>query len=58
MLLELRPTAVINTPLGDLLAQLTEAITSRPGCRSAIYRKYPCLPEDVQTIFIALPRKL
>ncbi len=31
MLLELRPTAVINTPLGDLLAQLTEAIASRTG---------------------------
>ena len=29
MLLELRPTALIETPLRDLLQQLTEAITSR-----------------------------
>ena len=31
MLIELRPAAMIHTPLGELLAQLTEAVTSRSG---------------------------
>jgi signal transduction histidine kinase len=49
MLLELRPTAVINTPLGDLLTQLAEAITSRSGLPFQLFiEQIPILPENVQ----------
>jgi signal transduction histidine kinase len=52
MLLELRPGAVIHTPLGDLLAQLTEAIASRSGVPFQLYiEQIPPLPEKVQTAF-------
>lgn len=50
MLLELRPAAVINTPLSELLAQLTEATTSRSGLPIQLFiEQIPCLPDDVQT---------
>ncbi|MGW8226536.1 MAG: 7TM diverse intracellular signaling domain-containing protein, partial [Anaerolineales bacterium] len=50
MLLELRPKAVVKTPLGDLLGQLTEATSSRSGLQFQLYiEKIPPLPEDVQT---------
>lgn len=50
MLLELRPSAVIKTPLDQLLAQLTEAITSRSGLPFTLYiEQIPTLPEGVHT---------
>ncbi len=58
MLLELRPTAVINTPLGDLLAQLTEAIASRSGLPFRLYiEQIPPLPENVQINFYRIAQE-
>jgi signal transduction histidine kinase/PAS domain-containing protein len=52
MLLELRPAALIKTPLSDLLAQLTEAITSRTGLPFQLFiEKTPSLPEGVHIAF-------
>jgi NarL family two-component system sensor histidine kinase LiaS len=52
MLLELRPAALIKTPLSDLLAQLTEAITSRTGLPFQLFiEKTPPLPEGVHVSF-------
>jgi PAS domain S-box-containing protein len=49
MLLELRPAAVVNTPMGDLLAQLAEAVTSRTGLSfQLLVEQIPPLPENVQ----------
>jgi PAS domain S-box-containing protein len=51
-LLELRTEAIIKTPLGELIAQLTEAVTSR---RLLPYQlsigEIPTLPEVVHTTF-------
>ena len=58
MLLELRPTAVINTPMGDLLAQLTEAIASRTGLPFQLYiEQIPAFPQDVQTTFYRIAQE-
>ena len=58
MLLELRPSAVINTPLGELLAQLTEAITSRTGLPFQLFiEQIPTLPEDVHTSFYRIAQE-
>jgi signal transduction histidine kinase len=58
MLLELRPSAVVNTPLGELLAQLTEAITSRSGLPFQLFiEKTPSLPEEVQTNFYRIAQE-
>jgi PAS domain S-box-containing protein len=52
MLLELRPSALIKTPLSDLLAQLTEAITGRTGLPFQLFIEHiPSLPEDVHICF-------
>ena len=52
ILIELRPSAVINTPLGELLAQLTEAVTSRSGLPFQLFiEKIPLLPDEVQICF-------
>jgi len=48
LLLELRPSAVIKTPLSDLLAQLTEAVTCRNNLPFQLFvEQIPILPEDV-----------
>ena len=58
MLLELRPAAVINTPLDELLAQLTEAITSRSGLPFHLFiEKIPSLPENVQTSYYRIAQE-
>ena len=58
MLLELRPSAVIKTPLGELLAQLTEAVTSRSGLPFQIFiEQIPMLPEDVHTSFYRIAQE-
>jgi signal transduction histidine kinase len=52
MLLELRPAALIKTPLSDLLSQLTEAVTSRTGLPFELFiEKTPPLPEEVHIAF-------
>jgi PAS domain S-box-containing protein len=49
LLLELRPTALIETALGDLLNQLAEAIASRAMLRVTLaIETHPSLPPDVQ----------
>ncbi len=51
-LIELRPSALINTPLSDLLTQLAEALTSRSGLSFQLFiEKNRTLPEDVQINF-------
>ncbi|NIV33331.1 MAG: hypothetical protein GWN58_28970, partial [Anaerolineae bacterium] len=51
-LLELRPTAVVETKLHDLLRQLTEAITSRVELQvSYEIEPSPALPPEVHITF-------
>jgi signal transduction histidine kinase len=58
MLLELRPSAVIKTPLGELLAQLTEAITARSGVPYQLFiEQVPTLPEEVHTSFYRIAQE-
>ncbi len=58
MLLELRPAAVTRTPLGELLAQLTEAITSRSGLPFQLFiEKIPHLPDEVHTSFYRIAQE-
>jgi signal transduction histidine kinase/PAS domain-containing protein len=58
MLIELRPSAVINTPLSELLAQLTEAITSRSGVPFQLFiEQIPLLPDDVQMNFYRIAQE-
>jgi signal transduction histidine kinase len=58
MLLELRPSAVTNAPLADLLAQLTEAIASRSGLPFRLYlEQIPALPDEVQTNFYRIAQE-
>ncbi len=58
MLLELRPSAVIKTPLGELLAQLTEAITARSGVPYQLFiEQVPTLPEQVHTSFYRITQE-
>jgi signal transduction histidine kinase len=58
MLLELRPSAVTNTPLSDLLAQLTEAIGIRSGISFQLFiEQIPSLPENVQTNFYRIAQE-
>jgi signal transduction histidine kinase len=58
MLLELRPSAVLNTPLGDLLAQLTEAVAIRSGLPFRLFiERIPPLPEDVQMNFYRIAQE-
>jgi len=50
LLLELRPTMVVNTPLAELLTQLTDAIKGRKKIDIALnlqVREEPALPPDV-----------
>jgi signal transduction histidine kinase/PAS domain-containing protein len=58
MLLELRPSSVIKTPLPELLAQLTEAITSRRELPFKLFiEQIPPLPEDVHTSFYRIAQE-
>jgi signal transduction histidine kinase len=58
LLLELRPASAIKTPLGELLAQLTEAITSRSGLPFQLFiEKIPPLPDDVHTSFYRIAQE-
>jgi PAS domain S-box-containing protein len=52
LLLELRPSALVETKLGDLLQQLTEAITSRAQLEVRLdVAPAPTLPPDVHVTF-------
>jgi signal transduction histidine kinase len=58
MLLELRPTAVVETRLSDLIRQLTDAMTGRVG----LLAKYniepsPNLPPDVHVTFYRIAQE-
>ncbi|MFN2188945.1 MAG: 7TM-DISM domain-containing protein [Candidatus Promineifilaceae bacterium] len=58
MLLELRPASVLKTPLPELLAQLTSAITGRIELPSKIFvQQIPTLPEDVHTSFYRIAQE-
>jgi PAS domain S-box-containing protein len=58
MLIELRPSAMIHTPLSDLLAQMTEAVTSRSGLPYQLsLEPIPPLPEEVQTVFYRIAQE-
>ncbi len=58
MLLELRPSALINTSLAELLTQLSEAITSRAGLPSKLsLHKISDLPADVHTNFYRIAQE-
>ena len=58
LLIELRPSAIVNTPLGDLLALLTEATASRSGLLFQLYLEHiPVLPEAVQTNFYRIAQE-
>ena len=52
LLLELRPTALLETKLDDLLRQLTEAITSRAQVSTLMHMEpSPLLPPEVHVTF-------
>jgi PAS domain S-box-containing protein len=58
MLLELRPTALIETPLRDLIQQLTEAITSRIQIEMALnLAAVPALPPEVHVNFYRITQE-
>jgi signal transduction histidine kinase len=58
MLLELRPSAVINTPLNDLILQLAEAVTSRSGLQFQLFiEKITPLPEEVHVNFYRIAQE-
>jgi signal transduction histidine kinase len=52
LLLELRPTALVETKLDDLLLRLTQAVTSRAQLPITVnLEPSPTLPPDVQVTF-------
>ena len=58
MLLELRPSALIDTPLSDLLVQLATATTSRSGLPFKLFiEQIPSLPENVQINFYRITQE-
>ncbi|MGW8319409.1 MAG: PAS domain S-box protein, partial [Candidatus Promineifilaceae bacterium] len=58
MLLELRPASVFKTPLPELLAQLTEAITGRADLPfQLLLEQVPSLPEEVHTTFYRIAQE-
>ncbi len=55
LLLELRPAAVVESDLRDLLEQLANILRGRAGCMVDLEMKGKCkLPDDVQLVFIEL----
>ena len=58
LLLELRPATVIKTPLHELLAQLTEAVTGRVELSFELFvEQIPPLPEEVHTGFYRIAQE-
>ena len=58
LLLELRPHAMLKTPLSELLAQLTEAIISRTDISFELFiEQAPPLPEEVHVCFYRIAQE-
>jgi PAS domain S-box-containing protein len=58
LLLELRPSTITKTPLGELLAQLADAIASRTELSLQLnIERGPHLPADVQTTFYRIAQE-
>lgn len=58
LLLELRPAGITKLPLGELLSQLTEAITSRSELTFHLFiDNLPPLPADVQIAFYRIAQE-
>lgn len=58
LLLELRPEVIIKTPLGELIAQLTEAVTSHSQMLFKLYiENVPTLPPDVHITFYRIAQE-
>jgi signal transduction histidine kinase len=58
MLLELRPAALVKTSLGDLLTQLTEAVTARTGLSFQLFiEQIPLLREEVHIGFYRIAQE-
>jgi signal transduction histidine kinase len=58
MLLELRPSAVVNFPLAELLTQLIDATVSRSGLPIQFnFNQIPPLPEPVHTSFYRIAQE-
>lgn len=58
MLLELRPASVLKTPLPELLAQLTEAVTGRTELPFQLFlEQVPSPPEEVHTTFYRIAQE-
>jgi signal transduction histidine kinase len=58
MLLELRPAALVKTPLHELLPQLTEATTSRSDLSFRLFiEQTPKLPQAVHTAFYRIAQE-
>jgi signal transduction histidine kinase len=58
LLIELRPSSLINTPLSDLLAQLAEAVMSRSNLSfQLLIERTPVLPEKVQINFYRIAQE-
>ncbi len=52
LLVELRPSAILKTPLSELLTQLTKSVASQKELSFQLYiEKSPVLPAEVQTTF-------
>jgi signal transduction histidine kinase len=58
MLLELRPAGIVNLPLGELLTELIEAISSRSELTiRLVVDNVPLLPADVQISFYRIAQE-
>jgi PAS domain S-box-containing protein len=58
MLLELRPTALVETRLSDLIEQLTDAVTGRVGLLASYnIEPSPALPPDVHITFYRIAQE-
>jgi signal transduction histidine kinase/PAS domain-containing protein len=58
LLLELRPSSLVNTPLSDLLTQMAEAVTSRSGLQFKLFiEQIPILPDNVQINFYRIAQE-
>jgi signal transduction histidine kinase len=59
LLLELRPSGIARSSLGELLSQLTEAISIRSGLPFQLYvDNLPPLPLEIQTTFYRIAQEL
>ena len=58
MLLELRPTALLKSPLQDLVRQVAEAVTGRSGLQGSYQvEPIPTLPPDVHITFYRIAQE-